>query len=388
MFVANNIVHFQSYLPDDIEYVHFHLHSLCLLTVDQLSQKWYYRNAEIVNGDAITESISDSHCRDIHPICQQWASNGDCLNTDFVRFFCPISCRNPKCSHNFPSLSSINGRWRSITDTLCDYPRIMDTNPRAATNPFFESFTNLSLSQCQSLCTSNPLCTHLFHFEDITISRSIESDLIDLVYFHPISENEKLDKNDFAELDQLDNEESHICIHSFFPLTSCRPICPLSSALTILRNSKMDKSSATTTAQMLSPLRFSSHYHFLSSFTLSMDQMDIYKKSQTRNAMTNPMGFVSVENVDYIRYQRHEYYVADHIQYDDGIPLLEAPKLSTFPGNQKVRIEFESRIDRPLDVSWVNTRSQKEYLQETLDGDNWSITKARNRYTVLSGNRM
>ena len=82
-----------------------------------------------------------------------------------------------------------------------------------------------------------------------------------------------------------------------------------------------------------------------------------------------------------IPYEYHEYY-HPNIYNSHGLPMIEPPQLdaSSNGGTTKVRLEFESRVNRNLSVYWVNTRNQKEYFQESLDANTWSITKARSSF--------
>ena len=100
----------------------------------------------------------------------------------------------------------------------------------------------------------------------------------------------------------------------------------------------------------------------------SVEQYDIVDKYNNKNRI--------------IRYEKHEYYYPQMVYGVDGNSpaMIEAPQLETFPGESKVRLEFESRVNRALEVSWVNTRNYKEYFQESLEANTWSITKARNSF--------
>eukprot|EP01084_Bolivina_argentea_P263676 446369_1 len=320
----------------------------------------------IISGNFnIDDHTRNAHCKDIDGTCQQWASNGDCYNTDFIRHFCPISCRNPKCTNHFPSFTKKSNHWRQITSTICHYPSIKNFK----SNLYFHQINNISLNQCQNQCNNNGLCSHIIYIEKNILAQTPITDYTQLLLLNPqtISKN----TNDYDN----DNTTINICIHIYIPLRFCHPICIDSDIINgYLINYKLDSNTQTKTAVLLNPFIFSTVYEYISLFSLYMNEKRLFSDDYWDIVNTFNL------NNNIIPFEAHEYYYQQMDINNNGLPMLEAPKLSTYSGTNSVRLEFESRVNKPLEVTWVNTRNSQEIFQETLEANKWTITKARHSF--------
>eukprot|EP01083_Nonionella_stella_P090085 251685_1 len=313
-------------------------------------------------------ALQTNHCRDIHETCQELAIKGQCYDTDFVRHFCPISCRNPNCTDHFPSFTSKSTHWRKISSTTCHYSNIKHD---LSSTFYFNHRINISLNQCQNECDRNPLCTHIMYIKNRILAQTPINPLIHLPFF-------TLNTTQAAHTLQYDDVMLHICVHSYIPSTSCHPICLNTDTLhRYLLNHKQDMNTQTHTAQLLQPFIFSTTYEYISPYSLY-----IHENRERHHHTSRYWNMMNEFNAKHqlIPYQSHEYYYPQMVVDGNAPPMLEAPKLHTSAGTSKVRLEFQSRVNRALEVSWINTRNGKEHFQDILEGNTWSVSKARNSF--------
>ena len=194
--------------------------------------------------------VSESRCHDIDIQCQDWYERGYCATHDFIRYFCPISCRNPICHQFFATYATktVDNKWFELSSTTCDYSSHFLTN-RINTNKdsnnhhdhnhnnnnkhnlsgfklnkLFSVFDEIDLKQCQNICENNPFCTNILYLQ--SPKRQFGHSTINLNELFILQYDININININIDVENHINPDSEtICIQSYLPPNSCNPVC-------------------------------------------------------------------------------------------------------------------------------------------------------------------
>ena len=254
-------------------------------------------------------------CSDINEICQEWEINGYCFNNDFVRLFCPQSCRVNGCYNEFNINYDDNmyKKWYQISNTMCDY----NINTDIHYNNYFNIKMNIDIHECTNICQSNPFCKHAVFFKETNMK--------------PLG---ILLKYNHKHWSLLPNKLNNICVQSYVSMLDCNPI---SLNDNIIDKIKMNYELKTPTIKELSLT--SEIYQYIPKYYLIF-----------------PKRFKYILNKSILKktYNSHELSIASNIVNSNQISDSNVHKRS-INGKAPIKIQFKSIINNEtFEISWVS----------------------------------